>query len=53
MLTPQGISEKITLTKVFLQRKLKEYDALKAEIAAMSDGCDADELSTMQQRFER
>ena len=53
VLTPQGISEKITLTKAFLQRKLREYDALKAEIAAVSNGCDADELLTVHQLFER
>jgi EPS-associated MarR family transcriptional regulator len=32
LLTPQGISEKITLTSRFLKRKLDEYEALKEEI---------------------
>lgn len=32
LLTPQGIAEKVALTKRFLQDKLDEYDALKVEI---------------------
>lgn len=32
LLTPQGIAEKVALTSRFLQRKLEEYEALKAEI---------------------
>ena len=32
VLTPQGIAEKLTLTSRFLNRKLSEYEALKAEI---------------------
>ena len=32
MLTPQGIAEKLPLTSHFLNRKLNEYEALKAEI---------------------
>ena len=35
MLTPQGLAEKAQLTSRFLKRKLAEYDALQAEIAAM------------------
>ena len=35
LLTPSGISEKAMLTGSFLKRKLKEYDALKAEIKAL------------------
>lgn len=31
-LTPQGIEEKAEVTFRFLQRKLKEYDSIKAEI---------------------
>ena len=31
-LTPQGIEEKAEVTFRFLQRKLQEYDAIKAEI---------------------
>ena len=36
VLTPQGIAEKAQLTGRFLQRKIKEYEALKIEIAALS-----------------
>jgi EPS-associated MarR family transcriptional regulator len=32
LLTPQGIAEKMTLTTRFLERKLQEYETLKAEI---------------------
>ena len=35
LLTPNGISEKALLTGSFLKRKLKEYEALKAEIKAL------------------
>jgi EPS-associated MarR family transcriptional regulator len=41
LLTPQGIAEKVELTSRFLQRKMQEYEALKAEIEALSS-----ELST-------
>lgn len=37
VLTPIGIAEKAALTKGFLQRKIQEYDALKAEIDTLSD----------------
>jgi EPS-associated MarR family transcriptional regulator len=32
LLTPEGISAKASLTRVFLKRKRDEYDALKQEI---------------------
>jgi len=35
VLTPQGIAEKAALTGRFLRRKMAEYEALKAEIAAV------------------
>lgn len=35
ILTPQGIAEKTRLTGAFLKRKMAEYEALKAEIAAV------------------
>jgi EPS-associated MarR family transcriptional regulator len=35
LLTPKGISEKITLTSKFLERKQAEYEALKAEIESL------------------
>ena len=36
VLTPKGISEKASITRRFLARKLEEYDDLKAEIDALS-----------------
>lgn len=35
VLTPKGATEKAALTGAFLQRKIREYEALKAEIAAL------------------
>jgi len=35
VLTPQGLATKAALTGRFLQRKLAEYQALQAEIAAL------------------
>lgn len=35
LLTPSGIAEKAALTRRFLQRKVAEYEALKAEIESL------------------
>ena len=35
LLTPQGIAEKVALTSHFLDRKMQEYEALKAEIESL------------------
>ena len=35
LLTPQGIAERVALTSRFLDRKLQEYEALKAEIESL------------------
>lgn len=35
VLTPRGIDEKSRLTARFLQRKMREYQALKAEISSL------------------
>jgi EPS-associated MarR family transcriptional regulator len=35
LLTPQGISERVALTSRFLDRKMQEYEALKAEIESL------------------
>ena len=35
LLTPRGIEGKARLTQAFLSRKLREYDQLQAEIAAL------------------
>jgi len=32
ILTPKGVAEKAAITKLFLVRKIEEYEALKAEI---------------------
>lgn len=36
LLTPKGIARKAVLTRAFLVRKVEEYEALKAEIEALS-----------------
>ena len=35
LLTPSGVIEKSALTKAFLARKMKEFDALKKEIEVL------------------
>ena len=35
LLTPQGIAEKVALTSRFLERKMLEYETLKAEIESL------------------
>jgi EPS-associated MarR family transcriptional regulator len=35
LLTPRGISEKVTLTGLFLKRKMEEYESLKGEIEGL------------------
>ena len=35
VLTPSGMAEKAAITHRFLQRKMEEYEALKAEIEAL------------------
>ena len=37
LLTPKGIAEKTALTGRFLQRKMREYETLKAEIEAIQE----------------
>ncbi len=41
LLTPQGIAEKVAMTSLFLERKMKEYKALKFEIEALKSEVDA------------
>lgn len=43
LLTPRGISEKITLTSKFLERKQAEYESLKAEIESLKSQIDISE----------
>ena len=40
LLTPEGIREKAVLTGYFLQRKLREYEALKQEIESLKADSD-------------
>ena len=35
LLTPQGIAGKVALTSRFLERKMQEYESLKAEIESL------------------
>ena len=35
LLTPSGVAEKASLTNRFLQRKLQEYEEMKAEIESL------------------
>ena len=42
ILTPDGISEKARMTGRFLQRKMREYDALKAEIDGLRREMDSE-----------
>ena len=46
LLTPQGIAEKVALTRRFLQRKMQEYDALKVEIEVLKAEVGADPGNT-------
>ena len=41
LLTPSGISEKVTLTSQFLLRKLQEYEDMKAEIESLRSELDS------------
>ncbi|MCC5966662.1 MAG: MarR family EPS-associated transcriptional regulator [Natronohydrobacter sp.] len=45
ILTPKGVAEKAAITKRFLARKIREYDALKAEIATLQDELGEDTVS--------
>ena len=36
LLTPRGVAEKAALTRRFLQRKMAEYEKLRAEIEALA-----------------
>ena len=46
ILTPRGIAEKAAITKRFLERKIEEYDALKAEIETLRDELGDDVVPT-------
>lgn len=42
VLTPNGMAEKAAITNRFLQRKMEEYEALRAEIEALSAAVDVE-----------
>ena len=45
ILTPSGLAEKMAMTGSFLKRKLDEYEALKAEIAALQQEAVANSIT--------
>ena len=45
ILTPNGLSEKLKLTSVFLERKRKEYHALQQEISTLEESIELDDFS--------
>ena len=40
LLTPRGIAERVALTSRFLERKMREYEALKEEIEVLREDAD-------------
>lgn len=46
LLTPAGIKQKAAMTSAFLKRKLAEYEALHAEIAALQADMNAERAGT-------
>jgi len=47
ILTPKGVTEKAAITRKFLERKIKEYEALRAEIDALASEIDCDAASSL------
>lgn len=47
LLTPSGIAEKVTLTSRFLQRKLQEYEDMKAEIESLRSELDRHDVTNI------
>ena len=45
ILTPTGLSEKLKLTSVFLERKRKEYYALRQKISALEQSIELNDFS--------
>ena len=46
VLTPDGLAEKARMTGRFLQRKMREYEALKAEIESLRDALGEDGIDS-------
>jgi EPS-associated MarR family transcriptional regulator len=53
ILTPKGLTEKARLTRCFMQRKLAEYDALRAEIEEVGADLSEQELHQLRQRLRQ
>lgn len=52
LLTPRGIAEKSEMTARFLRRRMREYEALKVEIEAVSTDADNATLIFENQRSQ-
>lgn len=52
VLTPSGIAEKAAITQRFLQRKMEEYEALKAEIETLKSEDEINIAALMQKGGE-
>lgn len=50
ILTPSGMAEKSALTGEFLKRKMVEYEALRAEIAAMKREVECPDWEKVQEK---
>jgi EPS-associated MarR family transcriptional regulator len=50
LLTREGLAEKAAITQKFLARKIKEYEALRAEIDALASEIDGHMGSSLKQR---
>lgn len=50
LLTPDGIANRVGLTKAYLERKKLEYDALKAEIEALEKDALPDEADVQRRQ---
>lgn len=46
ILTPTGLVKKAAITQLFLQRKMNEYMALKAEIEALKNECNPNQRAS-------
>ena len=46
LLTPKGISEKISMTKEFLRKRIDEYEMLQSEITRLEN-----DISNNHQKF--
>jgi EPS-associated MarR family transcriptional regulator len=50
VITPNGVAEKAAITHRFLQRKIDEYEALKAEIEALKAEAGEDQAGGLQKQ---